>query len=333
MTKTEFLKANPDIKKYLKNDTELREICTADELSKLDYTTLPKQFLCSKKEYDYTPRGYTLENYKRMFLYMIIKGKKTHKIHYKSGKQGGFTKEEVDLMQSNISAAFDTMRQKYIGYLGAIGGIKAHINYKTLGKKKDNIVEININVELIENYKGAIKEVDRYTRLCGYVIEKLKEKGKITDKMSDYDKARVLYNWVNLHITYDKKLEKKSQSGMRGLVEGTCVCNGYTSLYNSLCELCGIEAYSISGKGGKTKKTMGNHIWSYIIVDGKKIFIDSTWGSVSYDFKTKKAEKEFNDLLAKYKIDIRDMCNFEYFDMSIAKMKKEHLWDNSIYNI
>lgn len=333
MTKTEFLKANPEIKKYLNNDKELRKICTAEELNSLDYTTLPKQFLCTKKEYAYTPRGYNFDNYKRMFLYMIIKGKRTHKINYKSGKQGGFTKEELDLMHSNIHDAFDTMKQKYIGYLGAIGGIKTQVKYSMLGKKKDNIVEINITVELTENYKGAIKEIDRYTRLCGYVIEQLKEKGKITDKMSDYDKAKVLYNWINLHITYDKKLENKSQSGMRGLIEGTCVCNGYTALYNSLCSLCSIEAYSISGLGGKSKKAAESHIWSYIVVDKKKVFIDSTWGSVDYNFKSKKSEKEFNDLLSKYKIDIRDMCNFGYFDMSMTKMKKEHFWDNSIYNL
>ena len=331
MTKSEFLRANPEIRKYMKNDTSLKYICPAEELKNLDYTRLSRRLLCTVNEYDYKPRAYNVENYKKLFLKMIINGKTSYTIKY---KEGFYSKKEVELMMENIRTAYQHMSEKYIGYFGVIAGIEISYSYGYIkGRMKEGLTDIAIHIKLKENYRGAIKEIDRYTRLCGYVIDQLREKGKITSKMSKYEVAKVLYNWVVLHIKYDRKLEKSSQTGMRGLIEGTCVCNGYTALFNSLCALCRIESYTITGIAGKTRKSGEPHIWSYIKINGKNVFIDATWGSVEYAIRDKSERDELRALFKKFNIDTSLFCNFDYFDMPKFKMDEEHFYDKKKYRL
>ena len=331
MTKTEFLNLNPEIRKYMKNDTSLKNICTVTELQSLDIKNLERKELCDKSEYDYKFLAYTIENYQKLILQMIINGKHKYTIKYTKDR---YSKEELNTMIKNLKEAYQRMSMKYIGYFNVISSLDIKYTYSYLkGHKQEGLTDIEITVILKENYKGAIKDIDKYIRLCNYIVKKLKENGKIRDDMSQLEIARVLYNWVVLHVQYDWTLEKSSQTGLRGLIEGICVCNGFTSIYNTLCTLCNIEAYAIRGTAGKNIRSAEPHIWTYLVIDGKKHFIDVTWGNVEYGIKDKEKRENFESLLLKYKIDKMAFCDFTYFDMSKYKMKSEHFWNNTEYKL
>lgn len=52
------------------------------------------------------------------------------------------------------------------------------------------------------------------------------------------------------------------------MVQGLALCQGYTNAFTILARQCGIECGPVEG---------GNHVWNYVILDGKEYMVDVTW--------------------------------------------------------
>ena len=125
--------------------------------------------------------------------------------------------------------------------------------------------------------------------------------GKITDTMTQKEKARVYYDWLIANCEYDyDALNAKNdaiaaimggdlsalfamldfgdevvQGAPAGaLVNGKDVCEGYATAYDLFMRLEGIES-------GVVESLSADHMWNVAMLDGTLYHIDATWGDTS----------------------------------------------------
>ena len=69
---------------------------------------------------------------------------------------------------------------------------------------------------------------------------------------------------------YDKDIQEQvhSSQNMKGILKGSTVCKGFSTVINSLAYRFGIESKSLSNN---------EHAWNYVILDGKRYEDDFTW--------------------------------------------------------
>lgn len=103
------------------------------------------------------------------------------------------------------------------------------------------------------------------------VHDQMWESGRITEDMTEYEKAKVYYTWICEVCRYDYSATDLSRSHLAYSVfaDGKAVCDGYTGAYNLLLKLEDISCYGLSNE---------DHIWTVANLDGKDYHIDTTWG-------------------------------------------------------
>jgi hypothetical protein len=142
------------------------------------------------------------------------------------------------------------------------------------------------------------------------------------DFKSEYQKARAIFSWIALNLTYDYKTflnppeskrfsyrteaerAKQIQDLQDEIVQKAfknrkAVCEGFSLLYAHLADLTGLNAEVVHGDS-KTmlndigrKNTQTNHAWNIVEIDGKWRLVDATWGQGYFDFSRKAAVREF----------------------------------------
>lgn len=103
------------------------------------------------------------------------------------------------------------------------------------------------------------------------VHDQLWGEGSITADMTELEKARVYYIWVCLNCEYDEAESDLSHIPYHLFQKGVAVCDGYTSAYNLLLKLEGIDCYAYITE---------DHLWTVATLDGVEYHIDTTWGDV-----------------------------------------------------
>lgn len=141
--------------------------------------------------------------------------------------------------------------------------------------------EYNPYQELDEYAKNTPKEFEKDIKtLAEYLIIPTK---------SDLEKTRVFYTWLATHINYNDDGYNSGNYGdcsAKGVLSSKkAVCDGYASLFKSMCDAVGLEAVKISGYskgysykiGDKITKT--NHAWNAVKIDKIWHLYDATWGA------------------------------------------------------
>ena len=129
------------------------------------------------------------------------------------------------------------------------------------------------------------------------------------DFTSEEEKVRAIYTWIVQNIAYDPNEYKKFDYRFsnyrernkkeeitrnkiinRTLQKGIAVCEGYSFLFERLCELQGISNYLVRGDTKTTLEGIGsefdsNHMWNVAVIDGKAYLFDPTWGAGKYNQK------------------------------------------------
>ncbi len=138
--------------------------------------------------------------------------------------------------------------------------------YRSVGA--DYIV---IYYDTLDYYTTAAQEAQMNTAVSN-LLSSLNLAGK-----DDYQKIRAIYNWMCTNISYDHEhlqydpSYKLMYSAYGGLIDRTCVCQGYANLFYRLALECGIDARVISGYGG------GPHAWNIVKMGTYYYNLDSTW--------------------------------------------------------
>jgi transglutaminase/protease-like cytokinesis protein 3 len=143
------------------------------------------------------------------------------------------------------------------------------------------------------------------------------------DFYSENNKARAIYTWMALNISYDVKtwlnpkpiqsityktqLEKdlklqeiKNKTVKAVFKKQLAVCSGYSLLFNHLATLVGLKSDIITGMAKTTPDDIGrrkpimNHAWNSVMIDGTWRLIDVTWGAGYIANKQNLWVKEFS---------------------------------------
>lgn len=134
---------------------------------------------------------------------------------------------------------------------------------------------------------------------CENVVYTLQLAGDITTSMTQYQKAKVLFEWLVLNKSYDTYYRDVSYTGYGISHQNTGVCQSYVANLNVMLKLLGINAYGVSGKVGTV-----DHMWSKASLDGVMVYMDPTFADPTPDTK--------------------GYCDFTYFDISEANLRKTH---------
>lgn len=144
---------------------------------------------------------------------------------------------------------------------------------------------------------------------------------------TETEKARAIFVWITDNIAYDykafnkHKLPKRPQPKKgknydfivaqwkvdytdRVLRKSKAVCEGYSMLFNCMCDYAGLQTDYVPRYIKKTPDEIGrmgtnDHAWNGILLDGKYYFLDVTWAAGGC-FTNKKGKlagftKRFND--------------------------------------
>lgn len=96
----------------------------------------------------------------------------------------------------------------------------------------------------------------------------------IDKEKPDHDILRKLHDWLCDNIVYTS--DTPHEGDMYGaIVEGKCVCQGYTMAYTYLCHLYGFKCVGITGFT-YSSSTVG-HAWNLVYGEGNWYFVDVTW--------------------------------------------------------
>ena len=144
------------------------------------------------------------------------------------------------------------------------------------------------------------------------------------DFTSDTDKARAIFTFVALHTAYDlrearsesgtvaytftseedrlhKELQFRQKSAEKTLRSGKGVCQDYSALFHTLCDLTGLQCINITGTSKAHPVNIGklpqasDHEWNAVKIEGHWKFIDVTWASGSVSTETGRFVADFND--------------------------------------
>lgn len=115
----------------------------------------------------------------------------------------------------------------------------------------------------------------------------------IKPAMSDYEKEKILHDYLVSHVQYDTSNNlKPSVYTMYGaLIEHKAVCHGYAESFRYLGYLAGLDVDLVVGEAIYNGASIG-HAWNMITLDGKTYHIDTTWddpvgnttGEISYAY-------------------------------------------------
>lgn len=100
------------------------------------------------------------------------------------------------------------------------------------------------------------------------LMQQMMAEGLLTEGMTEYEKAKCIYDKLLEIYTYDKS-DDYVASAWSVFERNRGNCSGYTSAYNMLLRFCGIKC---KGQGGYADQ--GSHLWSVALLDGRECHID-----------------------------------------------------------
>lgn len=148
-------------------------------------------------------------------------------------------------------------------------GITISGNYELYTQEiLDYCIEHDITIDINQ------KEIDNVNTLREYL------EGMQLDGLSDLEKERTIYKFVMDHLEYDMKAYKTNDTekaieynkhALEHAIDGKGVCANYAAMFDAMCDISGIDAYTITGT-----MTGGAHAWNLIEIDGQYMLCDAT---------------------------------------------------------
>ena len=128
-----------------------------------------------------------------------------------------------------------------------------------------------INTLRIELEYSVTKEQEEQLRTkVASVVRSLNLTGK-----TDYEKVRLIYQWICNHVTYDyahlyDEADQMKYTAYNAAIKGTAVCSGYAQLFYRMALSAGLEARI---------QINDSHAWNLVKLGGQYYYCDTTWDS------------------------------------------------------
>jgi len=185
--------------------------------------------------------------------------------------------------------------------------------YKSFDKIQSNIYDTG-EIQIKINYIYSKEEINYLEEQTNKLMKKL-----ITDDLKDdYDKIKVIHDYIinNTKYDVDNNKEIKSYNAYGTLKNHLATCNGYTDLMSIFLTKLGLVNYKIATTNEKT-----GHVWNAVKINDEWLHLDLTWDDpVSSDGKDYLYHKYFL-------IDTEELITA---DSNITS--KEHDFNKAIYS-
>ena len=141
--------------------------------------------------------------------------------------------------------------------------------------------------------------------------------GLIGKKMSDYDKEKLLHDYIVNNTRYDIKnfnagiFPEDAFTAYGCLIRGVTMCQGYSYAMKLLCDLSGVECLVVNGESLDEGK-WSSHAWNQVRVDDAWYHLDVTFDDPVID-------------------DGEDMLTYHYFNLADADIVKAYRWEKGDY--
>lgn len=149
--------------------------------------------------------------------------------------------------------------------------VKTYNTYNKIYVNMNNFGRVNITVQKLYS--------DETINIVNNKVEEIYNK-LITDNMTDYEKIKVIHDYIINNTVYDQERANEVTSGnvtdynyssntaYGALIQGKAICGGYTDAMALFLDKFGIKNYKISSE---------QHIWNYVYIDGSWKHLDLTW--------------------------------------------------------
>jgi len=150
----------------------------------------------------------------------------------------------------------------------------------------------------------------------------------IQPAQSELEKARSIFVWIAYNITYDMKAVQEgvitNPSADYALRNRVAVCQGYSNLFNALCEKAGLDSKTINGyskglgyqKGEKFYQS--DHSWNAVKINNGWYLVDVTWAATQTNDPKTPPPSVFQD---------------QYFLMNPTEFLIKHLPEDPIWQL
>ena len=132
--------------------------------------------------------------------------------------------------------------------------------------------EINLNV----NYLYTQDKINEIEKKVNEII-----KNNITNEMDDYEKIKVIHDYLINNSKYDVKRNNEktskydSYTAYGPLIEGYATCNGYTDAMAIFLNRLGYKNFKIATTPDNENLT--GHIWNAVYINNRWLHLDVTW--------------------------------------------------------
>lgn len=159
----------------------------------------------------------------------------------------------------------------------------------------------------------VFSQTNRFESIDQHVLNAPSTAGKSVENLAEYlaqaasndlEKVRAFYVWISDNIAYDTKAffsgSQEQYTAEEVLQRGKAVCQGYATLFKSLCDLENIHCMIIpgysKGYGYNPNKPLDNtdHAWNAVKLNNQWYLLDVTWGSGHINEKNR-FEKSFSE--------------------------------------
>ncbi len=188
--------------------------------------------------------------------------------------------------------------------------------------RNPSLFEVEIDYSL--NYEvGAL--YSNYAAASLYASEEAKTydakmysilSGIINDNMTEYEKAKVVHDYLIKNYKYDTRLISDPENpsyyrsySFAGLLDnGIGVCQAYAELFYHLLCRAGVDCYIVYGESNGV-----GHAWNIVYLDGEYYHVDAT----------------YDDPVP----DVAGRLYYDYFCLTDSEIAKNHTWERDNYPV
>lgn len=183
----------------------------------------------------------------------------------------------------------------------------------TIEPEMDGSAKMNINFKYDDTKDNLIKKNDEVNEKVTSIVSSI-----TNSSMKDYEKELVLHDYVVNNAKYDqrantniKSMPADSYTAYGILINGVGVCQGYADAMYRLLTAAGIKNTMVIGDANNGSGWVG-HAWNIVEIQGMYYQLDTTWDDPVTD-------------------DGSNILSHSYFNVTDAKLSKDHRWDTSQY--
>jgi len=139
----------------------------------------------------------------------------------------------------------------------------------------DNLNVANVRVSYGPNEIDDFYSIEDFEKLQSEVKDILSQ---VDQSLPELDRFMKIYEIIGKKIQYEHdengepSLRKEAHNMKGGLLENTCVCEGYSKILQQVLKCNGIECKCVSGIGESE-----GHAWNQVKIDGQWYNCDLTW--------------------------------------------------------